>query len=115
MRDKPIIYTIKVGSTNALQFNIYDDTGVNLRDLSNTSTYASGTLRVWKPDGTLVINGAITFTTRASGLVTYGVSSSDSVAANAGKWYGEIQMKSNDGTTITLQTDTFSFHIENSY
>ena len=115
MRDKATIYTIKVGSSNALQFNIYDDTGVTLKDLSNASTYATGTLRVWKPDGTLVITGTLTFTTRASGLLTYGVQTADSVAANAGKWYGEIQLVSSDTTTITLQTDTFSFHIENSY
>ena len=115
MRQRDIVYEVKVGSTNALQFNIYDDTGTSLKDLSNTSTYATGKLKVWKTDGTLVIDGAITFTTRASGLVTYGLATADTVTANAGKWEGEIELLSTDGTTITLTTDTFTFIIRNSY
>lgn len=115
MRLRDIVYEVKVGSTNALQFNIYDDTGTSLRNLSNTSTYNTGKLKVWKPDGTLVIDGAVTFTDRVNGLVTYGLTSTDTATTNAGKWEGEIELLSTDGTTVTLQTDTFSFIIRNSY
>lgn len=115
MRQRAIVYEIKVGSTNALQFNVYDDTGTTLQNLNNTSTYATGKLKVWKPDGTLVIDGALTFTDRANGLVTYAVTTSDSVATNAGKWEGEIELISSDTTTITLQSETFTFIIRNSY
>lgn len=114
MRDKDIVYEVKVGSTNALQFNIYDDTGTSLKDLSNTATFATGKLKVWDSDGTLIIDGAVTFTDRANGLVTYGLGTADTVTANAGKWQGEIELLANDATTITLQTDTFTFKIINS-
>ena len=82
--------------------------------LTDQNTYSTGMWKVWKPDGTLLINGAITYDNRASGIVIYALTANDTVVANAGKWEGEIELLNYAGT-IVEQTQTFSFIIEESY
>ncbi len=106
-------FRIKVGSTATLQLTITDDSGT-AKDLSNTVTYSTGLWMVWKPDGTLIISGAIVFTTRASGLVSYVLTTANTVLANAGIWEGEIELKDSNGD-MSEQTRTFNFVIEESY
>ncbi len=106
-------FRVKVGSTATLILTITDDIGA-VKDLSNTTTFATGKWKVWKPDGTLLINSAITFTTRASGLVSYVLASTDTVLANAGIWEGEVEIYDSNGD-ISEQTKTFNFVIEESY
>ena len=106
-------YRVKVGSTVTLQLTITDSSG-SAKDLSNTTTYSTGKWKVWKPDGTLIINGAITYTTRASGIISYVLTSADTASANAGIWSGEVELK-NTNDDISEQTSTFNFIIEESY
>ena len=106
-------FRVKVGSRPTLQLTITDDAGT-AKNLSNTVTYATGRWKVWKPDGTLIINGNITYTTRASGIVTYTLVTSDTVIANAGIWSGEIELLDSSGG-VSEQTKTFNFVIEESY
>lgn len=106
-------FRVKVGSTATLQLTISDAAGAN-KDLSNTVTYATGVWKVWKPDGTLVINDAIVFTTRASGLISYALTTANTVLANAGIWEGEVELKDSNGA-MSEQTKTFNFVIEESY
>jgi|TARA_B110001454_G_scaffold154208_1_gene143494 hypothetical protein len=106
-------FRVKVGSRPTLQLTITDDAGT-AKNLSNTVTYATGKWKVWKPDGTLIINGNITYTTRASGIVTYTLVTSDTVIANAGIWSGEIELLDSSGG-VSEQTKTFNFVIEESY
>ena len=106
-------FRVKVGSKPTLQLTITDDAGT-AKNLSNTVTYNTGKWKVWKPDGTLVINGNITYATRASGIVTYTLVTSDTVIANAGIWSGEIELLDSSGG-ISEQTKTFNFVIEESY
>ena len=106
-------FRVKVGSKPTLQLTITDDAGT-AKNLSNTVTYATGKWKVWKPDGTLIINGNITYTTRASGIVTYTLVTSDTVIANAGIWSGEIELLDSSGG-VSEQTKTFNFVIEESY
>ena len=112
MRKRDVEYKFKVGSRATLQFTILDDTGL-AKNLTSTTLYATGVFKVWKPDGTLIINGAITFTTRAVGLVSYTLSATDSAASNAGVWEGEVEIL-NDTPIMEEQTDTFTVIIENS-
>ena len=100
-------FRVKVGSKPTLQLTITDDAGT-AKNLSNTVTYNTGKWKVWKPDGTLVINGNITYATRASGIVTYTLVTSDTVIANAGNWSGEIELLDSSGG-ISEQTKTFNF------
>ena len=106
-------FRVKAGSLITLQLTITDDGGT-AKNLSNTVTYATGKWKVWKPDGTLLINGNIPYTTRASGLVSYTLVTADTVIANAGNWAGEVELKDSSGA-ISEQTKTFNFVIEESY
>jgi len=110
---RAIEYRIKVGARATLQLTI-NDSGGNAKDLSNDVTYATGVWKVWKPDGTLIINGAIVFTTRASGLISYTLTATDTVLANSGVWEGEVELKDTNGD-IVEQTKTYNFIIEESY
>ena len=106
-------FRVKAGSRATLQLTVADSTGSG-KDLTNTVTYATGKWKVWKPDGTLLINGDIVFTTRASGLVSYVLTEANTVIANAGIWAGEVELKDSNGD-ISEQTQTFQFILEESY
>lgn len=106
-------FRVKAGSRATLELTITDSNNT-AKSLSNTTTYASGKWKVWKPDGTLIIDGAITFDDRANGVITYSLTSSDTAIANAGVWEGEVELKDSDGN-ISEQTSTFNFIIEESY
>jgi len=113
VRGRAIEYRIKAGSRATLELTINDATG-SAKSLTDQSTYNTGRWKVWKPDGTLLINGAITYDNRASGIVIYALTANDTVVANAGRWEGEIELLNSAGT-IVEQTQTFSFVIEESY
>ena len=106
-------FRVKAGSRATLQLTVADSTGTG-KDLSNTTTYASGKWKVWKPDGTLIIDGTITFVTRASGIISYTLTTANTAIANAGNWSGEVELKDSSGD-ISEQTKTFNFVIEESY
>jgi len=106
-------FRVKAGSLITLQLTITDDGGT-AKNLSNTVTYNTGKWKVWKPDGTLIINGNITYTNRANGIVSYTLVTTDTAIANAGIWSGEVELKDSGGA-ISEQTKTFNFVIEESY
>lgn len=106
-------FRVKAGSLITLQLTITSDSGV-AKNLTNTINYASGKWKVWKPSGTLLINGNIVFDNRANGVISYTLATSDTVIANAGNWSGEVELKDSSGN-ITEQTKTFNFVIEESY
>jgi hypothetical protein len=113
MEGRATEFKVKAGSRATLQLIVADSSGTG-KDLSNTVTYATGKWKVWKPGGTLIINGDLVFTTRASGLVSYALLEADSVIANAGRWEGEVELKDSNGD-ISEQTKSFTFMIEESY
>ena len=106
-------YRIKAGSRATLQLTITDSSGA-AKSLNDTGTYASGSWKVWKPNGTLIINGAITYDDRVNGIITYALSATDTAITNAGNWEGEVELKNSSGTMIE-QTQSFNFTIEESY
>ena len=113
MNRRNVIFTTKVGSRSTLELTIKNSDGT-VKDLSNDTTYATGKWKVWKPDGTLIIDGNITFSDRANGIVTYTLGASDATAANVGIWEGEVEIK-DTGSVISEQTQSFNFTIEESY
>ena len=106
-------YRVKSGSRATLELTIQDSAGT-AKSLSNTVTYSTGVWKVWKPDGTLIINGAITYSDRANGKVSYALSATDTVVANAGNWEGEVELFNSAGV-MSEQTKSFNFTIEESY
>lgn len=113
MRGRSVSFVVKAGSRATLQVTVKDSSGV-AKNLSNTVTYNSGKWKVWKPDGTLLIDGAITFADRANGIVTYALSATDATNAKAGVWEGEVELK-DSSSVISEQTQSFNFTIEESY
>ena len=113
MTPRSTSFTIKVGSTTTLELTIKNADGT-ARDLSNTTTFYSGKWKVWKPDGTLIINGTLVFEDRPNGIVSYRLAASDVVLANAGIWEGEVEIFDGDGD-MREQTKTFNFTIAESY
>ena len=106
-------FRVKAGSRATLQLTVASSSGTGM-GLSNTTTYATGKWKVWKPDGTLIIDGNISYITRSTGIVQYTLSATDTVAANAGIWAGEVELKDTNGV-ISEQTQTFQFIMEESY
>ena len=106
-------FIVKAGSRATLQITIKDSSGT-AKNLSNTVTYNSGKWKVWKPDGTLLIDGTISFADRANGVVTYALSATDATNTKAGVWEGEVELK-DSSSVISEQTQTFNFTIEESY
>ena len=106
-------YRVKAGSRATLQLTITDSAGL-AKSLTDTVTYASGSWKVWKRDGTLIINGAITYDDRVNGIIIYALTANDTLVANAGNWEGEVELKNSSGTMIE-QTQSFNFTIEESY
>ena len=110
---RDVEYRIKSGSRATLELTVQDSSGT-AKNLSNTVTYSTGVWKVWKPDGTLIINGAITFSDRTNGVVTYALSAVDTAITNAGNWTGEVELL-NSSAVISEQTKSFNFTIEESY
>lgn len=106
-------FFVKVGNRAVLTITIVDASNVK-KSLQYNVTYATGKWKVWKPDGTLIINGTLIFEDRPNGIVSYRLAESDVVIANAGIWEGEVEIFDGDGD-MSEQTKTFNFTIEESY
>jgi len=110
---RDVEYRVKSGSRATLELVVQDSSGT-AKNLSNTVTYSTGVWKVWKPDGTLIINGAITYSDRTNGKIIYALSATDTALANAGNWSGEIELLNSAGV-LSEQTKSFNFTIEESY
>jgi hypothetical protein len=116
--DFGVEYVVFAGTTKTLEAIIIDpDTGNN-KDLSNTSVYATGVAKVYKPDGTAVgSNMTISYgdaADRTAGLVTFTVlASSQSTNANAGNWIGEIELS--NVSPLVVEQQKFNIKIIESY
>jgi len=113
MRKRDIEFVEKVGSRRTVSLTLTDDTGTVI-DLTSVTSYSSGKWKVWKPNGTLIIDGALTFVTRSSGLVAYDLTAANTVIANAGVWEGEVELF-DDSSVMAVQSSTFTFTIIESY
>ena len=113
LKGRNIEFIVKAGARSNVVINIADASGV-AKNLSDTSTYATARWKVWKPDGTSIINGAATYSNRSTGEITYLLSATDTVIANAGIWEGEVELLNSSGV-MTEQSETFNFTIEESY
>ena len=108
-------FTIFPGTTKTMQITILDpDTG-NAKSLADTNVYASGTVKIYKPGGTLVGSSmSVNFSDRANGVVNFTVSgTSQATTANAGNWIGEIEFINTAGLKVDQQS--FNIDIKESY
>jgi len=64
-------YTVKVGSRKVLTLTLNcSDTGCAV-SMACCTDYSTGTWKVWRPNGTSVFCGAIVYSCRAGGVITY--------------------------------------------
>ena len=84
---------IHVGTTKTFEYTIIDpDTGV-FKDLTDVDKYATAKVKIFKPDGTQVGGDrTVSFTDRANGKVEFILTTTESAAANAGNWRGELEI-----------------------
>jgi hypothetical protein len=113
MVGRSVEFRVKVGARSVIELTITNDDGT-AKDLSNTTNFATGRWKVWKPDGTLIIDGDISFYSRVNGIITYALGASDTTSDKAGVWEGEVEIKDTAGN-MTEQTQSFNFTIEESY
>ena len=88
------------------------DVEVDEIDLSDTSLYVNARFKVWKPDGTLIIN-KLAAIERGENCVSVTVTAEDNLIKNAGNWQGEVEFS--NGTTIIDHTESFGYIIQESY
>ena len=108
-----IEFNVKADSTSTLIMNVTTSSGT-AKNMSSTGTYATAKWKVWKPDGTSIINGNAVYADRAAGQISYQLTSANTAIANAGVWEGEIEFLNSSGQ-ISDQSETFNFTIEDSY
>jgi len=108
-------FDVHAGTTKTLQLTILDpDTG-SAKSLTDTSVYASGVVKIYKPDGTLVGSSmSVTFSDRANGVIIFTVSGTDQATnTNAGNWIGEIEFS--NVTPLKIDQQFFNINIKESF
>jgi hypothetical protein len=113
VRKEAVEFIVKVGSRATLQFTVQDDLGA-VKNLSDTVVYNKAVFKCWKTDGTIVISGNAIFEDRVNGVIGYPLTETDTVAANAGVWKGEVELF-NDSNVMVEQVEDFTVTIKNSY
>jgi len=113
MIPRDIEYRVKVGDRKTLTLTLTDENNCAV-SLACTCIYNSGTWKVNKPCGGSVFCGAITYSCRAAGQITYTLGACDAVVACTGIWAGEVEYI-NMCSVISDHSKTFRFVIEPSY
>ena len=79
-------------------------------DLTDSNVYVEGRLKVWKPDGTILISQPVIIL-RNTNSVQVNVTAEDN--SIPGNWAGEIEFT--NGTIITDHSFTFNYNILESF
>ena len=108
-----ITYEIFVGSEKLFLLTVNDpDTGDAL-DLSSTSNYSTGNVKIVKPDGTIITTVSIGFSNRSNGVVSFTILDTITTNTNAGNWTGNLELLDDTGTIVEQQV--FGFKILENY
>jgi len=110
MIPRDIEYRVKVGSRKVLTLTLTDECNCAV-SMACSCTYSTGLWKVFKPGGVLVFCGAIVYSCRPAGQITYTLAACDAVTACAGIWAGEVEYV-NMCAVISDHSKTFRFIIE---
>ena len=113
MRRRAASYTVKPGSRATLSIIILDSDGF-ARDMTDTLLYDTCKWKVWKPDGTLIIDSAAVYANRPTGEITYTLQAGDILEVDGGIWEGEVEIFDSSSFLVD-QSHTFDFIIEKSH
>jgi len=115
MKRSDLEFTVKRGGQNTLTFTHKDQGTGCVIALCCACTYNTGTWKVWEPDGTIVFCGAIVYSCRAAGEITYTLKSTDICAVgDQGIWEGEVEFI-NCVCAVIDQGRSFTFTIQESF
>jgi len=110
MIPRDIEYSVKVGSRKTLSLTLEDSCNCVVA-MCCACVYSTGTWKVFKPCGTSVFCGAVVYSNRSGGVVTYSLGACDATSANKGAWAGEVEYK-NVCCVISDHSKTFRFNIK---
>jgi len=111
-RDHGLTFDVFVNSTKTFQLIIENPDGT-VRDLSNTTTFADGRVKIVKPDTTVIATYAISYIDRLNGIVEFISLAADNTVANSGNWTGDLELDNDTAQVIDQQV--FNFNIIESY
>lgn len=100
---------IFAGTTKDFELIVENPETSQAKDLSDTDVYATGNVKIQKPDGTIIGTVSITYTTRGLGLIGFSITDSIATNTNAGNWIGNAEFINSDGDIIDQQL--FNFNI----
>lgn len=100
---------IFVGSEKTFFVTITDPITGEAVDLTSTTAFATGNMRIIKPDDTVITTISISYTSRSTGVISFTVPDTVTIIGNAGNWIGNVQLL-DDTSTITEQ-QVFNFNI----
>ncbi len=102
-----------VGTTKIFTLVVKDPVTALPKDLTNTAVYNSGNVKIYKPDGTIIVTVTVTYSDRANGEIEFTIVAATAVLANAGNWIGNMELI-NDAAVIVEQQN-FGFNILENY
>jgi len=111
--DYGVTFEISSGTTKIFQFTVINPETGQPKDLTDTSTYATGVAKIYKPDSTIIGTLTISYTDRANGIVQFTVTPTEATNANAGNWIGDLELSNT--TPLIIEQQFFNFNILESF
>lgn len=111
--DYGTLLDIFAGTTKLFTLIVTDPVTGDPKNLSDTSVFNTGRVKIVKPDTTIIATLSITYSDRPNGEIEFTVTSADATNANAGNWVGNMELE-NDSAQIVEQQH-FNFNIIENY
>ncbi len=104
---------IFAGTTKTFTLIVNDPVTGLPKDLSDTAVFDSGNVKIFKPDGTVIVTLTVTYSDRPNGEIQFTVTSATATNANAGNWIGNMELLNNGAVIVEQQL--FNFNILENY
>lgn len=111
--DYGVTFEISAGSTKIFQFTVIDPVTGTAKNLSDTTIFATGQVKIYKPDNTIIGTLTVSYTDRVNGIIQFTVTATEATNANAGNWIGDLEL-SND-VPLIVEQQFFNFNILESF
>lgn len=111
--DYGTLLEIFAGTTKLFTLIIKDPVTGDPKDLSDTAVYNTGSVKIVRPDTTIVATLSVTYSDRPNGEIEFTVTSSIAKNENAGNWIGNMELV-ND-SALVVEQQNFNFNIIESY
>jgi len=111
--DYGVTFEISAGTTKIFEFTVIDPETGQAKDLTDTATYATGEVKIYKPDNTIIGTLTISYTDRVNGKVQWTVTPTEASNTNAGNWIGDLELSNT--TPLIIEQQFFNFNILESF